>query len=78
MPCSRNTEIDDTTAIKNLFMKCGFSYDHVSSNDDTAVKLKEDQEDDLHILQPLGVQYGATVCVTELMRFAESRVPARC
>jgi hypothetical protein len=50
--------------IKNPFVKYGFSVD-VSSNDDSAAKLSED-EDDWHSLQPLGVQS------------VESRVPARC
>jgi hypothetical protein len=30
--------------VKNYFVKCGFSNDHVSSNDDSAVKLSEDEE----------------------------------
>jgi hypothetical protein len=34
------------TAIKNCFVKCGFSFDHVSSNDGSAVKLSGDEEDD--------------------------------
>jgi hypothetical protein len=34
------------TTIKNCFVNCGFSIDHVSSNDDSAVKLTEDEEDD--------------------------------
>jgi hypothetical protein len=40
------------TTIKNCFVKCGFSTDHVSSNDINAVKVTED-EDDWHNLQPL-------------------------
>jgi hypothetical protein len=44
------------TKINNCFVKCGFSNDHVSSNDDSAVKLIEDEEDDWHSLHPLGVQ----------------------
>jgi hypothetical protein len=35
---------------KNCFVKCGFSTDHVSSNDDSAVKLREHEEDDWHSL----------------------------
>jgi hypothetical protein len=31
---------------KLLFVRCGFSIDYVSSNDDNAVKLTEDEEDD--------------------------------
>jgi hypothetical protein len=50
-------------AVKNCFVKCGFSNDHVSSNDGSAVKLSEDEEDDWHSLQPLGVQFGSyTTC----------------
>jgi hypothetical protein len=43
------------TIIKNCFVKCGFSNDHVSGNYDSAVKLSEDEEDDGHSLQHLGV-----------------------
>jgi hypothetical protein len=32
--------------IKNCFVKCGFLIDDVSSNDDSAVKLTEAEEDD--------------------------------
>jgi hypothetical protein len=42
--------------IKNCFVKCGFSNDHVSSSDASAVKSTEDEEDDSHSLPPLGVQ----------------------
>jgi hypothetical protein len=54
-----------TTTIKNFFVKCGFSIDlvkcgfsidHVSSNDGSAVKLSEDEEDNWHSLQPVGLQ----------------------
>jgi hypothetical protein len=41
--------------IKNFFVKCGFSIDHGGCNDDSAVKLGEDEEDDWHSLQTLGV-----------------------
>jgi hypothetical protein len=34
------------TVIKNCFVKCGFSNDHVSRIDGSAVKLNEDEEDD--------------------------------
>jgi hypothetical protein len=34
------------TVIKNCFVKCGFSNDHVSRIDNSAVKLSEDEEDD--------------------------------
>jgi hypothetical protein len=67
-----------TTVIKNCFVKYGFSYDHISSSNNAAVELRQDQQDDLHILQLLGVQCGATVCMTVLMSFAESRVSVWC
>jgi hypothetical protein len=44
------------TAIKLFFVKCDFSIGHVSSNEDSAVKLSEDEEDDWHSLQHLGMQ----------------------
>jgi hypothetical protein len=44
------------STIKNCCVKFGFSTDHVSSNNDSAVKLSEDEENDWHSLQPLGVQ----------------------
>jgi hypothetical protein len=34
-------------------IKCGFLIDHVSSNNDSAVKPTENKEDDWHSLQPL-------------------------
>jgi hypothetical protein len=46
----------DNAHYKNCFEKCGFSNYHVSSNDDSAVKLTEDEEDDWHSLQALGMQ----------------------
>jgi hypothetical protein len=55
------------TIIKNCFVKCGFSIDHVSSNDDSAVILSEDEEDDWQSLQALGVQSeGCTTCDSAL------------
>jgi hypothetical protein len=45
------------TAVKNYSVKCGFSTDHVSSNDGSSVKLTEDEDDDWHSLQSLGVQF---------------------
>jgi hypothetical protein len=41
--------------IKNCFVKCSFLISSVSWNDDSAVKLTEDDGDDRHSLQPLGV-----------------------
>jgi hypothetical protein len=40
---------------KNCFVKCGFLIDRVSSNDDIAKKLTEDEEDNWHSLRHLGV-----------------------
>jgi hypothetical protein len=45
------------TTVKNCFVKCGFLIDHVSSNDDSAVKFSEDEEFDWHSSQPLGVHF---------------------
>jgi hypothetical protein len=48
-------------------------------NDDNAVKLCEDEEDDWHSLQPLGVCSLRTAQhVTVLLRFVESGVLTRC
>jgi hypothetical protein len=44
------------TVSKNCFVKCGFSIDHVNSNDDSAVKLTADEGNNWRSLQPLGVQ----------------------
>jgi hypothetical protein len=44
------------TTVKNFFVKCGFSTDHVSSNDDGVMELSEDEEDYWHSFQPLEVQ----------------------
>jgi hypothetical protein len=47
-------------------VKCGFSNDHVISND-SAVKLNEDEEDDWHSLQSPGVQFeDYTTCDSAL------------
>jgi hypothetical protein len=42
-------------------VKCGF-FDHVSSNDGSAVKLSEDEEDEWCHLQPLGTQFEDYTC----------------
>jgi hypothetical protein len=34
------------TVIEDCLLKCGFSIDHVSSTDNSAVKLTEDEVDD--------------------------------
>jgi hypothetical protein len=53
--------------LKNCFVKCGLSIDHVSGNDESAVKLIKDEEDDWHSLQRLGVQFeGYTTCSSTL------------
>jgi hypothetical protein len=45
-------------------VKCGFSVDNSNSNDDSAMKLYEDDEDDWHTLQLLGRQFqDYTTCV---------------
>jgi hypothetical protein len=54
---NRSLGTDNTHYNKNCFMKCGFSTDCAGSNDDSAVKLSEDNEDDWHSLQALGVQF---------------------
>jgi hypothetical protein len=53
------------TTIKNCVVTCGFSIDLVSSTDDSAVKLCEDEEDDWHSVQSLGVQFEDHVTVPE-------------
>jgi hypothetical protein len=45
------------TTIKNCFVRYDFSTDHVSSNEDTAVKLGEDEEDYWQSFQTLEVQF---------------------
>jgi hypothetical protein len=63
----RSLEVDNTHYNKNWFEKCDFSIDHVSSSDGSAVKLTEDEEDDWHSLQPVGVQFeDYTTCDSEV------------
>jgi hypothetical protein len=45
-----HSRLTTPSTTKNCFVKCGFSTDHVSSNDDSAVKLMEHEEDDWHSL----------------------------
>jgi hypothetical protein len=45
-----------TRTIKNSLLKCGFLIANVSSNDDSAVKLTEVEEDNWHSLRPFGLQ----------------------
>jgi hypothetical protein len=59
-----------------LITPSGFSIDHVSI-DDSAVKRSEDEEDDWHRLQPLGVQLVTTRPVTVLSR-SVSEMSTRC
>jgi hypothetical protein len=56
------------TTINNCFVKYGFSTDHVGSISDSAVKLTEDEEDNWHSLQPLGVQSANQVLDQHLTR----------
>jgi hypothetical protein len=67
-------------------VKCSFSTDHASSNDDSAVKL--DEEDDWHSLQPPGMQFenyttcdsGFEVCqpgVRSTFHYARRRIRRR-
>jgi hypothetical protein len=65
------------TTIKNCFVKCGFSVDHVSRNDDNVMKLSEDEEDDWHSLQPHGVQFEDYTTCDSALGFVESRVSNR-
>jgi hypothetical protein len=44
------------TAIKNCFVKFSFLIEHISTNDNSAMKLGEGEDDDRHSLLPLGVQ----------------------
>jgi hypothetical protein len=46
-----------SSTIKDSFVKCSFSIDHVSSNDDSEVKLTEVEEDDWHSLRPHGLHF---------------------
>jgi hypothetical protein len=39
--------------MKNCFVNCGCSNDHVNSNDDSAMKVNNDEDDDCHSVQPL-------------------------
>jgi hypothetical protein len=43
--------------IMNYFVKCGFTNYHISNNENNAVKVSEDEVDDWHSLQPLGLQF---------------------
>jgi hypothetical protein len=48
------------TTIKNCFGKCGFLINHVRSNDNSTVKLTEDEQDGWRSLHSLGVQSETT------------------
>jgi hypothetical protein len=61
------------TTIKNVFVKCGFSNDHVSSNDGTAVSVKMKRLTDT-VYNLLECSLGTAQHVTVLLRFLESRV----
>jgi hypothetical protein len=66
------------TTIKNCFVKCGISIDHVRSNDDSAVKLTGGEEDDWHVYSLLECSLRTTQHATVLSRSVESRVSTRC
>jgi hypothetical protein len=68
---SRTLEITPNT-IKNCFVKCDFSADHISSNDDSAVKLNADEEDDL------GVQSEDYTTCDSALEVCGVRVLTRC
>jgi hypothetical protein len=53
--------------IRDCIVKCSFSVDHVICNDDSALKLTEDEEDDWHSSQPFGMQFeDCTTCDSAL------------
>jgi hypothetical protein len=60
------------TTIKNYFVRCAFLIDHVSSNDDSTMKLTEDEKDDWHTLQPLGVQSADYPTYDSVLRSVQS------
>jgi hypothetical protein len=47
--CSKMSRSLEFT-VEDCFVRCDFSKDRVGSNDDSAVKLSEDEEDDWHSL----------------------------
>jgi hypothetical protein len=66
-----------SATIKNCFLKCGFSNDHVSSNDNSALKLNKGKK-------VTGTVYNLVVCslrttqdVTVLFRSVETKVSTR-
>jgi hypothetical protein len=61
------------TTIKNCFMKCGSSIDHVSSNVDSAVKRMTDTGYNL-----LTCSLKITQYVRVFLRFVKFRVPTKC
>jgi hypothetical protein len=55
--------------MKNCFEKFGFPVDHVYSNHDNGLKLTEDEENEWHSLQRLGVKSeGYKSCDSTLIR----------
>jgi hypothetical protein len=55
--------LQTTPTVENCIAKCGFSVVHVNSNDDSAVKLSEDEKYDWQSFRPLGVQFeDCTTC----------------
>jgi hypothetical protein len=62
------------TAGKNCFVKCVFSIDHVSTIEDNAVKLTEDEGDDWYSLQGHGMQFEDCAMCGSALKVMESRV----
>jgi hypothetical protein len=55
------------TSIKNRFAKCGFLVENVYNNDNSALKLTEDDEENgWHSLQSLGMQFDDYTCDSAL------------
>jgi len=49
-------KLTTSTTIKNCFALCGFPVDHIYSNDNNAMKLNADKENDWHSLDTHQVQ----------------------
>jgi hypothetical protein len=56
--------------IKNLCVKCDFSNDRFSNNDDSAMKLSKDEEDDWYslLVQSLGVQVEGYITCDNVLK----------
>jgi hypothetical protein len=62
-----------SATIKICFVKCGFSNDHVSSNDNSAVKFNKEKK----VTGTLICSLMTTQDVTVFLRFVETRVSTR-